>query len=145
MKLPLKLFVIILLAFTIAFAFNFFFMNLSERALIDQIFLVAFSTAALGYLIFSFLGNAAGQGNESVPLAAKKKFNGTAVLSFLRENVYGFVLALIFFAVYTYIGLRLNSPKLDTVDNYLDADNSSWMTRIAAPNGYNFEMRGPHP
>jgi hypothetical protein len=52
---------------------------------------------------------------------------------------------LIFLAVYTTIGLKLNAPNIDTTDNYLDADNYSWMQRISAPDGYNLEMRGPHP
>ena len=139
MNLPLRLFLTTLLALTVAFAFNFFFLNLFEHPLTDQILLVMASTAALGYLIFSFRGNA------EYLLTAEKKFNSAAIQSFLRENIPGIVLALIFLAVYIYIGLRLNSSTLDTVDNYLDADNYSWMQRISAPQGYNLEMRGPHP
>lgn len=145
MNLPLRLFLTTLLALTIAFAYNFFFLNLFERPVIDQILLVAFSTAALGFLIFSFLGNAVESGGSGMPLVAKKKFNGTLTLSYLRENTQGIALALIFLAVYTYIGLKLNSPNNDTVDNYLDADNYSWMQRISAPDGGSLEMRGPHP
>lgn len=78
-------------------------------------------------------------------LASKKKFDGISILSFLRGNIYGIVLALIFFAVYTTIGLKLNAPNRDTTDNFLDADNYSWAERISAPDGYNLEMRGPHP
>lgn len=63
----------------------------------------------------------------------------------VREYVPGLVLALLFFAVYTFIGLRLNNLSVDTTDNFLDADNSSWMTRISAPEGSSLEMRGPHP
>lgn len=145
MNLPLKFFLTTLLALTIAFVFNFFFLNLFEHPFIDQIFLITFSTAALGYLIFSFLGNAGKPVGSEMPLALKKKFNGAFILSFLRENVCGIVLALIFLAVYIYIGLKLNVPNLDTTDNFLDADNYSWMQRISAPEGGNLEMRGPHP
>ncbi len=145
MNLPLRLFLTTLLALTAAFAYNFFFLSLFERPFIDQILLVAFSTAALGYLISSFWGNAQKPISLEKPLAAKKKPNGASLLSFLRENMQGIALALIFLAVYTTIGLKLNASNFDTTDNYLDADNSSWMQRISAPNGYNLEMRGPHP
>ena len=55
------------------------------------------------------------------------------------------MLALLFFAIYTWIGLQLNNLSVDTTDNFLDADNSSWMTRISAPDGSLLEMRAPHP
>jgi hypothetical protein len=145
MNPPLRLFLTTLLALTIAFAYNFFFLNLFERSFIDQILLIVFSTAALGYLIFSFWGNIAAPEASRNPLAVKKKFNRSSILSFLHENSHGIMLALIFFAIYTTIGLKLNAPNFDTTDNYLDADNSSWMQRISEPGGYNLEMRGPHP
>ena len=145
MNSPLRLFLTTLLALTIAFAYAFFFLNLFERPVIDQILLVAFPTAALGYLIFSFWGNAIELGNSGMLLAAKKKFNGTSILASLHENLHGIMLALIFLAVYTTIGLKINTPNIYITDNYLDADNSSWMQRISAPHGYNLEMRGPHP
>ena len=143
MNQPLRLFLTTLLALTIAFAFNFFFLNLSERPFIDQILLVAFSTAALGYLIFSLWGTALNL--ENSPSIKKIKFNRTSIQSFFREHVPGIVLALLFFAIYTFIGLQLNNLSVDTTDNFLDADNSSWMTRISAPDGSSLEMRGPHP
>jgi hypothetical protein len=145
MNPSLRLFLSALLALTIAIAYNFFFLHLIERPVTDQILLITFSTAALGYLIFSLWGNVAASGRPEKPLAAKKKFDGTSILFFLRENIHGIVLALIFFAVYTAIGLKLNAPNRDTTDNFLDADNSSWMRRISTPDGYNLEMRGPHP
>ena len=141
MKLLPRLFFSALLALTIAFAYNFFFLNLFERPVIDQILLTAFSTAALGYLIFSFWGNA----QKLKTPTEKKKFNRASILSFLHENMHGIVLAFIFLAVYTTIGLKLNVPNMDTTDNYLDADNFSWMRRISAPDGHTLEMRGPHP
>lgn len=144
MNLSLRLFLTTLLALTVAFAFNFFFLHLSERPLIDQILLITFSTAALGYLTFSFWGNHTAD-SMGMTSAAKKKINAAAISLFLREHAQGILLALLFFSLYTYIGLKLNSSTIDTVDNYLDADNYSWMQRISAPDGYNFEMRGPHP
>ena len=145
MNPPLRFFLSILLALAIAFAYNFFFLHLFERPVTDQILLIVFSTAALGYLIFSFWGNARTSARSEMPLTTKKKFDGTSISSFLRENIQGIVLALVFFAIYTTIGLKLNIPNRDSTDNYLDADNYSWAQRISAPDGYNFEMRGPHP
>ncbi len=78
-----------------------------------------------------------------MPAIDKLKF--VVLISVLRKHLPGLVLALIFFAVYTSIGLRLNNLSVDTTDNFLDADNSSWMTRISAPEGSSLEMRGPHP
>ena len=131
MNPPLRLFLSTLLALTIAFAYNFFFLNLFERPVTDQILLIAFSTAALGYLIFSFWGNAAAPVKPEITPATKKKFDGTSIQSFLRENIQGIVLALIFFAVYTTIGLKLNAPNRDTTDNFLDADNYSWACSVS--------------
>ncbi len=145
MNPPLRLFLSTLLALTIAFAYNFFFLHLFERPVTDQILLIVFSTAALGYLIFSFWGNAQKSINVEKPSVANKKFDIASISNFLRENIQGIVLALLFFALYTTIGLRLNLPNRDSTDNYLDADNYSWAQRISAPDGYNFEMRGPHP
>ena len=145
MNPPLRLFLSALLALTIAFAYNFFFLNLFEHPITDQILLIAFSTAALGYLIFAILGNATAPVKPEITPATKKKFDGTSIQYFLRENIQGIVLALIFFAVYTAIGLKLNAPNRDTTDNFLDADNYSWAERISAPDGHNLEMRGPHP
>jgi hypothetical protein len=145
MKPSLRFFLATVLALTVAFAYNFFFLNLFERPVIDQILLAVFSTTALGYLIFSFLGNTLTPGISEKPLIDNKKFNSASILFFLHENIHGIVLALTFLAVYTTIGLKLNVPNIDITDNYLDADNSSWMHRISAPDGYNLEMRGPHP
>ncbi len=143
MNQPLRFFLTTLLALTIAFAFNFFLLNLSERPFMDQIFLVAFSTAALDYLIFSLWGIILE--SSGVPPDVKIKINIASIQSFLREHAPGIILALLFFGIYTFIGLRLNNPGMDTTDNFLDADNSSWMTRISAPDGSSLEMRGPHP
>lgn len=143
MNQPLRLFLTTLLALTIALAFNFFFLNLSERPFIDQIFLIAFSTAALEYLIWNFVPR-----NLFRVLPHKSGLKSAfhiSISAFFREHAPGLVLALCFFAIYTFIGLQLNNLSVDTTDNFLDADNSSWMTRIAAPDGSSLEMRGPHP
>ncbi len=128
-----------LLAFVIAFVFNFFFLNLFGRPLIDQALLLTVSTGALTYLIFSAFEF------RRLPLMGKFQFDRKAFETFFRENLPGILLALFFFIIYIYIGLILNRPGIDTTDNYLDADNSTWITRIAAPGGFATEMRGPHP
>lgn len=67
------------------------------------------------------------------------------ITAFFREHIPGLWLAFFFFIIYIFIGLRLNQAGIDTTDNYLDADNSTWMSRISAPDGSMIEMRGPHP
>jgi hypothetical protein len=138
MNPSLRLFPAILLALVISLAFNFFFLNLSERSSTDQILLMAFSTAALGYLIFSTWGN-------TIDRLYLPKFETGSIPSLLREHAPGIALAILFFSVYTYFGLQLNFTNRDTTDNFLDADNYPWMRRIAAPNGHSLEMRSPHP
>ncbi len=132
-----RFFLSTLLALTLSLAYNFFFLNLSERPLIDQILLITFSTSALGYILFLLRGK--------LSLPAIKKIDGRSLTVLMRQNMPGIALAFAFLVVYTMIGLRLNSATIDTVDNYLDADNYSWMQRIASPTGYLLEMRGPHP
>ena len=127
-----------------SFAFNLLFFHLADRPLLDQIILVTILTAALGYLIFSLWETIIESGRLQVP-AIKFRFNTAAISSFLREHAPGIVLALLFFATYTLIGLRLNFADSDTTDNFLDADNFPWMHRISAPNGYQLDMRAPHP
>jgi hypothetical protein len=140
MNSTLRLFLSALFALVVSFAFDFFFLNLVERSTTDQILLVAFSTVALGYLIFSSWEKILKSGGLSLP-----KFEIGSIPSRLREHAPGIVLAILFFAAYTYFGLRLNFADSDTTDNFLDADNYPWMNRIADPNGYQIEMRGPHP
>ncbi len=193
MNLPFRLFLSTLIGLALAFAFNIPFLNLLERPLPDQILLVFFPTAAVGYLTFEWLGYFHPErtlssskwqskirperrgaqskdgfvqflalqitrastmfGRRTRPPSAQREaihLERTPSFSkwrssFLREQWPGLLLALGFIIVYTYFGLRFNNPAIDTVDNYLDADNSSWMTRISAPDGYEMEMRGPHP
>jgi hypothetical protein len=135
-----RFFLSTLLALIVSFAFNFFFLDLFERSSTDQILLMAFSTAALGYLIFWAWGHIIETGGLRLP-----KFKTTPLTPLLREHAPGIILAILFFAAYTYFGLQLNFADSDTTDNFLDADNFPWMQRIADPNGYQLEMRGPHP
>lgn len=134
----LRLFLSALLALVVSFAFNLLFLDLFERAATDQLLLMAFSTAALGYLIFSAWGNI--RFKLSLP-----KFDADSIRAWLREHAPGVALAILFFAAYTWFGLKLNFADSDTTDNFLDADNYPWMLRIAHPNGNLLEMRGPHP
>jgi hypothetical protein len=140
MNPPFRFFLSALLALIVSFAFNFFFLDLFERSTTDQILLMAFSTAALGYLIFAVWGHIIETGGLRLP-----KFKTTPLAPLLREHAPGIMLAILFFAAYTYFGLQLNFANSDTTDNFLDADNFPWMQRIAAPDGYQLEMRGPHP
>ena len=140
MKPLFRFFLSIPLALVVSFAFNFFFLNLFERSSIDQVLLMAFSTAALGCLIFLAWGNISESGGLRLP-----KLKTVSLLPLLREHAPGIVLAILFFAAYIYFGLQLNFADSDTTDNFLDADNYPWMHRISAPDGYQLEMRGPHP
>jgi hypothetical protein len=143
MNLISKLFLSLLLGLAFAFGFNSLFLHLLDRPVIDQILLIFFSTAAIGYLALSLLCSR----EELLDTLRIKNLsiNRVAASSFLREHAAGLMLALLFFALYTCIGLKLNISHLDTVDNFLDADNSSWMARISSPGGNNMELRGPHP
>ncbi|HNB87078.1 MAG TPA: hypothetical protein PLL38_10560 [Anaerolineales bacterium] len=132
MNQPLRLFLTTLTALAVAFAFSFFFLNLSGRSLAEQGLLIGFLAASLGWLIWN-----------APSVLSEWKFAMPKLG--LRENLPGLLLALTFFAVYTSIGLQFNTLSVDTTDNFLDADNSSWITRIADPAGSALEMRGPHP
>jgi len=134
-----------LLASAIIFVFNYFFMSLMERPVKDQIFLFALPTASLCYIFFSFFEQNANPENLSKPQIPRAKNHIPLIKSFLRENFSGIVLALAFLAIYTFIGLKINTPNIDRTDNFFDADNFSWNIRISAPNGGDMEMRGPHP
>jgi hypothetical protein len=131
----------VLIGFAIAFGFDFLFLNLSDRLIVDQVLLLFLPTLALSYLIFSFLETP--HTFFQIPKRIFPPFN--EVLSFIRANKDGIIIALLFLSVYFYMGLKLNPAEMDTVDNFLDADNSSWMRRIADPEGSSLEMRGPHP
>jgi hypothetical protein len=140
-KLISRIIPALLIGFVLAFGFDFLFLDLLDRPVLDQALLLFFPTLALGYLIFSLLGVSRPFFQKSTGIFPP--FN--EVPSFIRVNRDGILLALLFFCAYFYIGLKLNPTGMDTVDNFLDADNSSWMQRIAAPGGGSLEMRGPHP
>ena len=139
----LRLLISLPIGFVLAFGFGYLFLDLPNRLFIDQVLLVSFATAASGYLTFSFIESRAEILNS---LSVKRPaFSLKGFPAILREHAAGLLLGFLFFGIYTYIGLKLNRPTVDTVDNFLDADNTSWMLRIADPAGGGFEMRGPHP
>lgn len=121
--------------------FAFLFLDLFDRPSLDQALLLLLPTGALGWLIFSIMDTP----KEILPRWFKFSISPVDVSAFIREHLAGLLLALLFFCAYFYIGLQLNPVDLDTVDNFLDADNSAWMQRIADPAGASLEMRGPHP
>ncbi len=55
MNLPLRIFLSILIGLALAFAFSIPFLNLLQRPFLDQILLILFTTAAFGYLVFTWL------------------------------------------------------------------------------------------
>lgn len=140
MKPLLRLFLSALLALAASFAFSLSFLDLFDRSATDQALLVLIPAGALGWLIFSALGNP-----EAFRTLRLPKFEAGSFQARLREHAPGIVLALLFFAAYTWYGLQLNFADSDTTDNFLDADNYPWMMRIAYPEGHLLEMRGPHP
>jgi len=144
MKPLLRFFLATLIALTVSFAFNFFFFRLLERPALDQIILITVLAATLAYLIFSLWGTIIESGGIHIQ-TAEIRLKIAAIPSLLREHAPGIVLALAFFAAYTYFGLKLNFADSDTTDNFLDADNYPWMHRISAPDGYMLDMRAPHP
>ncbi len=133
----------ILIGIVLAFGFDALFLNLVHRPPVDQALLIFFSSVAFGYLTFYFLESR--QEIRQLFQFEKITINRSSVASFFREHLAGILLAILFFSIYTYIGLKLNNPAIDTTDNYLDADNIPWMLRIASPEGSSLEMRGPHP
>lgn len=141
MKTISKIFLSALIGLLFAFGFDALFLDLFNRETPDQVLLLVIPAAAFGFLVFT---------SWEEPRKVFQKptmafFQTDKILSFVKENFSGILLALVFFFAYFYIGLILNPARVDTVDNYLDADNSSWMRRIADPNGGQLEMRGPHP
>jgi len=144
MNSPLRLFLFTLLALILSFAFHVFFFHLWQRPVTDQIILITILAAALAYLMFALWQQIQKSESRHLP-TFKIQFNKISVAAFVREHAPGLALALAFFAVYTYFGLQFNFAESDTTDNFLDADNYPWMLRIADPDGYHLDMRGPHP
>jgi hypothetical protein len=138
-----RLFLSLLIGLALALAFDFIFLNLSGRPSLDQALLVLFSTASFSYL--AFLVQEEWREFPALLRLNRISFDRAALHSFVREHAVGLLLAILFFPIYAFIGSKLNFAEIDTVDNFLDADNFSWMTRIAEPAGSTLEMRGPHP
>jgi len=129
--------------FVLSIALGEIFFKISSRPVFDQISFLLVTTAACGTIAYFIL-------EASVHRPALLKMQNPAIsfaglAQYLRENAIGLGLAVLFFLIYTSIGLKLNRSSVDSIDNYLDADNSTWMARIAAPGGSSLEMRGPHP
>jgi len=137
MKITIKLLVSLFLATSLAFGFNYIFLDLPERPLIDQILLMSFLSASLAYLIFSLLEN-------GLPLLDRGDLPYPSSNFSIREYFPGILLALLFFVVYLYFGLQLSRLSGAQVDNLFDADVGSWIRRISGPEE-DFVMRGPHP
>jgi len=136
----------LLIGLGLAFLFNSLLLNLLGRSLLDQILLVGFSTAAFGFIAFSWLGSREENNHLLQDWRMGKIWPGGAWIGpFLREHTPGLGLALIFMLMYGYLGSFFNSPQIATGDNFLDADNSEWVQRIAGPDGENLAMRAPHP
>lgn len=141
MKLISRIFLASLIGLVLAFGFAFWFLDLFTRPILDQVLLLVLPAAAFGYLGFFALDLSWRRFKESLKIS----ISTAEVLAFLRVNRAGFLLAILFFFIYFYVALQLNPAHVDTVDNFLDADNSSWMHRLADPGGHKIEMRGPHP
>lgn len=131
------------LGFILALIFNAAFLGLFDRPDVDKGILLFLSTIAASCLIYFLIGSSREIFNSLRSL--KISLHRDVFLSFIRNNSGGLLLALVFFCIYTYIGLKINIPGIDTVDNFFDADNTSWIARIAGPGGGGYEMRGPHP
>jgi len=138
MKTFLRLFLSALAALFISLLFSVLFLRLTERSAADQALLVIIPGAALAYLFFSL-------SKESARGAISALRLKPISLPPPQEYAAGLILSLFFFAAYLHFGLQFNFGGSDTTDNFLDADNTPWALRIAAPEGHRLEMRGPHP
>jgi len=136
-----KILLSILIGLFLAAGVDILLLDLLHRPALDQTLLLVFSMGAFGYLAFYLLEALGGLLQRPIKIS----FKPIDISAFMREHFAGMALALLFSFVYLYIGMRLNLAHVDTVDNYLDADNSSWMHRIADQDGAQLEMRGPHP
>src|SRR5688500_2668692 len=99
-----KLFFSLLTGMELSFGFNFLFLDLAGRPAVDQALLLFFSTASFGYLIFSLL-----EWRRQLPDPSRLKsvaFDRERMIYFLRENADGLLLGIVFFVIYTYIGLK---------------------------------------
>ncbi len=136
--------------------FNVLFFDWLQRSRVDQILSLSALTVAFGFLAFLWLEKRA---EEKVALSfwdAASNFwrhwRGNLRASeskkwgaLLWDHLPGLVLAGAFFLIYFSMGQFYNQPDFTLRDNYLDADNSDWIQRIAEPDGYAQEMRVTHP
>ena len=67
------------------------------------------------------------------------------IVSFLRQNSRGIVLAGIFFVVYFLLANIFNRQDFNTNNLYFAADTDSWKLRLADKEGYLMGMRAVHP
>jgi hypothetical protein len=124
----------------------------SESDTLLVIVLTGLSYACLIYnlpprLIFKIAPRPTSTGSEVElqPTTLKDVSQGVSVRNLLVDHAPGLILSIIFFILLFNIGVHLNLRDFDTTDNLLDADNFTWMQRIAWETGYEFEMRTPHP
>ncbi|OGO26644.1 MAG: hypothetical protein A2Y54_05840 [Chloroflexi bacterium RBG_16_51_16] len=122
---------------------------------IDILLVVALTGSSFAWLIYNLLaglipkplavnefkGSKAGLERSS----KDEGLPGINLWNSLIDHAPGLILSAAFFIILFNIGIRLNHPGFDTTDNLLDADNFTWMQRIAWAGGYEFEMRTPHP
>jgi len=117
-------------------------MRLSERSELDRGLLLFFLSCALTF-IFYFLWA------EGIKVDELRFQNLLPHMHVVRKTIYdnaaGISLAFFFFLIYLYIGSQINQFTFSHTDNLFDADISSWTKRIADPDAWSLEMRGPHP
>ncbi len=133
-----KFFLAVCTAFGLSFGFNYFFLNLTNRPLVDQALALFFLTAALAWVI-----HLAWSGAE--PFHLRRYSSLSLNVGSLRENAPGLLLALFFFVFYLWFGSQMRDFNMRQVDNVFDSDPASWVHRIASPDLAGKEMRGPHP
>ncbi len=79
----------------------------------------------------------------------EKTLLSSRVFGFLRANLPGILLALLFFIAYFSLAVAysvvLRDPTRNFDDNFYDGDPTSWMNRFAAPAAQVIDMRPVHP
>jgi len=79
----------------------------------------------------------------------EKSFLSSRFFGFLRANLAGILLALLFFSAYFSLAVAysvvLRDPTRNFDDNFYDGDPTSWMNRFAAPAAQLIDMRPVHP
>jgi hypothetical protein len=79
----------------------------------------------------------------------EQSFLSSRFFGFLRANLPGILLALLFFIAYFSLAvsysLLLRDPTQNFDDNFYNGDPTSWMNRLAAPAAQLIDMRPVHP